>query len=881
MTSSIRFSDLAASVLVAVVAVALAPAAHGNDLWVVHPSGFGDFTDIQPAVDAAGPGDVVLVHSGTYTAVTVSKSLSIVAAHEASVDCGGIEVLGLGAGERVLFSGLDTDVATGVAARVVDCAGAVRFQDCDLSGAAGSNGGVVQQSADVVFVDSELQGGWVTGTAPRGVFVGNATVAFLSSRVVGGHGRADEARDGGDAARVFGSSFVFLSDTTIVGGHGSDATEVGNEDLGGGGDGLVLGDQAEVIGQDSQVWGGSGGFCEWFGCSLSEGEPGEALVLLSPDASYTPLATPSRVLSSVRSVAPECDEVEIRFDVEPGDAVFLLLGTEPVFEFSVDPLGVRGLELPVRRGHSTRTGHEQLALPLRLDDDFLGDVPAPPLLLTIPVRSLRNHGATVVHAQALIVPPSGPHVLTNPLALTLWPEDLDCDADGRNDRCQIASNPGLDQDGNGVIDACEGALRLYVDRDAAPGGDGSSWALAFDVLNDALAHANDLMVGGEIWIAEGVYAPAGPGGPREASFLVPPGVALYGGFAGDETGLDERDPIGHPTVLTGDLLGDDSTGGGIDENAYHVVRLLPGAGQRIDGFTITGGNMDGVGETLFDRAGGGVNAADSSQFLIANCLFEKNYAVLGGGALVARDAGYDVVNCRFVENRCHDMGGAILSWGWLTSDIGVVNSTFVGNVAEGTGGGHDGGWGGAVFLRPMTDDGDEVQFVQCTFYRNRAGDHSGGIRVSGTVMPEQRAPVFVHNGVFLENFAGNDVEHIEVGTYDPHEVTYSCLDPLSSWIDGHNNVIADPQFMDPTGPDWVPGTLDDDLRLTGSSPGVDAGRNAWLLPDVADLDRDGDTAERVPFDLAYEPRRADDPSVPDRGSGAVPVVDMGAYERQP
>ena len=45
---------------------------------------------------------------------------------------------------------------------------------------------------------------------------------------------------------------------------------------------------------------------------------------------------------------------------------------------------------------------------------------------------------------------------------------------------------------------------LYVDADVAVPGDGSSWASAFDDLQDALAVAE---AGDAIWVAEGIYLP--------------------------------------------------------------------------------------------------------------------------------------------------------------------------------------------------------------------------------------------------------------------------------------------------------------------------------------------------------------------------------------
>ena len=86
--------------------------------------------------------------------------------------------------------------------------------------------------------------------------------------------------------------------------------------------------------------------------------------------------------------------------------------------------------------------------------------------------------------------------------------------------------------------------------------------------------------------------------------------------------------------------------------------------------------------------------------------------------------------------------------------------------------------------------------------------------------------------------------------------------------------------MNAAGPDGIRGTSDDNLRLRAVSPCVDAGRNGGLLADRADLDLDGDTSELLPFDLDGNPRRVDDPNVPDTGSGVPPLTDLGAFERQ-
>jgi hypothetical protein len=86
--------------------------------------------------------------------------------------------------------------------------------------------------------------------------------------------------------------------------------------------------------------------------------------------------------------------------------------------------------------------------------------------------------------------------------------------------------------------------------------------------------------------------------------------------------------------------------------------------------------------------------------------------------------------------------------------------------------------------------------------------------------------------------------------------------------DGGNNIDDDPLFIDPDGADNIVGTDDDNLRLAGSSPCIDAGDTTALPADTADLDGDSDITEDIPHDLDGNPRVV--------GS----EVDMGAYEVQ-
>jgi len=211
-------------------------------------------------------------------------------------------------------------------------------------------------------------------------------------------------------------------------------------------------------------------------------------------------------------------------------------------------------------------------------------------------------------------------------------------------------------------------------------GDCTSWATACD-LQTALTTAG---TGSEIWAAAGAYKPAADPTDRAATFQLKAGVAVYGGFAGGESSLEERNPGTNLTILSGDLNGDDEADPANNgENSYHVVTGADGA--LLDGVTITAGNANGDTALAQDRGGGMFNAYSSPTLdspMLTNVTFSGNSAQAGGGMFNAYSSP-TLTNVTFSGNSARAGGGMFN----ISSSPTLSNVTFSGNVATLFGGG--------------------------------------------------------------------------------------------------------------------------------------------------------------------------------------------------
>ncbi len=173
----------------------------------------------------------------------------------------------------------------------------------------------------------------------------------------------------------------------------------------------------------------------------------------------------------------------------------------------------------------------------------------------------------------------------------------------------------------------------YVKSNATGANTGLNWQDAFTDLQSALQIAN---YGEDIWVAAGIYKPT-QGDDRSATFDLPVGVRLAGGFAGTEILYGERDWENNITILSGDI-GNLSIW---EDNSYHVVRIYGGDSLTVlDGFKIMHGRAGTFNDPTPQGYGGGVLVwADGlrpvSIPLIQNCTMEENCCLRCGALHVS------------------------------------------------------------------------------------------------------------------------------------------------------------------------------------------------------------------------------------------------------
>lgn len=355
--------------------------------------------------------------------------------------------------------------------------------------------------------------------------------------------------------------------------------------------------------------------------------------------------------------------------------------------------------------------------------------------------------------------------------------------------------------GTSPAKAVKGQSVLYVKADATGAFNGTTWADAYNDLQDALAIT---VAGDQIWVAAGTYTPGGPG-DRTATFQLKSGVEIFGGFVGTEVSLSERDPATNLTVLSGDLNSDDievleseelTSESTRSDNSYHVV-TGSGADETavLDGFVITGGNANGSGHSngggminVWKAAGGSgrgvpIPAIPANPILV-NCTFHRNSASRNGGGVYNEAGKLTFIDCVFSENHVNDSsfddggGGMYNERGNLTlryclfientaagngaglynnnANATITDTVFDRNVVVGSADSHTGGG--------IQNTSSDPMIVNCTFTQNSA-PYGGGIWNWGAPYPTILNCVFKRNkAVHAGDGAGGGIQNWGGGT---------------------------------------------------------------------------------------------------------------------
>ncbi|MCA9426845.1 MAG: SUMF1/EgtB/PvdO family nonheme iron enzyme, partial [Candidatus Omnitrophica bacterium] len=310
---------------------------------------------------------------------------------------------------------------------------------------------------------------------------------------------------------------------------------------------------------------------------------------------------------------------------------------------------------------------------------------------------------------------------------------------------------------------------LRVDADMVKGGGGDRWADALPSISDALflCSASD-----EIWVAEGTY---------HENISFEPGLRLFGGFSGDETARDQRDPGTNLTTI-------ESPG-----NSQTVVTVQNVEKTTMDGFSIVNSDFSQRGFTYQDVDSATLNNCriHGQLFIffsfpdISNCVVTGAEQLEFGGVRCSY-SNPTFFNCEITENKGRTGAGVSC----YSSNPVFRNVRITRNEAYYIGGGFY-----------CVDSNPEL--INCTIADN-TGDR-------GSAMDLTYSNPVITNSI-LSNPQG--VQEDEISTGDPLSAAIISYSIVAESEGGEFNIDTDPLLVDPESGDY---------RLQPTSPCIDAG----------------------------------------------------------
>jgi hypothetical protein len=221
-------------------------------------------------------------------------------------------------------------------------------------------------------------------------------------------------------------------------------------------------------------------------------------------------------------------------------------------------------------------------------------------------------------------------------------------------------------------------------------------------------------------------------------------------------------------------------------------------------FFVSNSNYGNQGSSVYTSA---------SELVVENSEFYgmSDGTLSGNGSGIYSVSGHLIVNrCRFENIRINYWASAVQGW---NSDVDIFNSLFVNNKS-----GIITGYGTMAYYHGESADNRLVRIVNSTFVGNEAqgtGNFASAVHFRGNGTDQ----IDIHNSIFWDN--GLSALYKESGTAN----IGWCLteNPALQFTDQGSVIDDDPLF-------------DEAYRLGANSPAIDAGDDGFLNPDWTDLD---------------------------------------------
>jgi len=352
---------------------------------------------------------------------------------------------------------------------------------------------------------------------------------------------------------------------------------------------------------------------------------------------------------------------------------------------------------------------------------------------------------------------------------------------------------------------------IYVDGNlnTDPVPDGQTWATAFSTVQDGIDAAGD---SDEVWVAAATYL---------ENITLKSGVALYGGFAGTEINLIERDWANRMTTLDG-------------RQSNSVVIVQEGATNttRIDGFTIQNGRA---------TVGGGISSSNASPAILHNRIVRNIATGTGGGIRCL--GGTPEIAFNMVQGNAASLAGGGMEC--VNCPAMIHNNRVIGNVVNGVNSVAGAGISCAGDGSPSVHD----NLLLANSFTSTTITYGGGGIYSGNNNPSTIA-----NNTILWNYAPNGggiyragIQAVVVNNLiaDNSSGAYSSSGVLFSnncfYANGTNNFSGGPspigaQANISVDPILVPNPRYPDFHLSSTSPCRNAGDTNTVQADWSDLD---------------------------------------------